>query len=66
MFPLDYLDGSFDSFETTVTKDKDGFFVAEACGYSARAADQEQAVNDLNNLLMQKMETGELVPQNGN
>ena len=66
MFPLDYLDGSFDSFETKVTKDNEGYYIAEALGRKCRAVDQEQAISDLNNEILSAMERGELVPDQGN
>jgi hypothetical protein len=66
MFPTDYLDGSFDSFETTVTKGADGFYYAEALGIKGKGVDAEQAISEMNNELLSKMERGELVPQTGN
>lgn len=61
MIPMDYLLGSFE-FDTEIGKDEKGYF-AKAQGYEARHADQGQALNDLNQLLNEAMERGELVPQ---
>jgi hypothetical protein len=59
--PTDFLMGSFE-FETVITKDADGYYVAEALGHKVRHPYQDQAVNDLNQLLSDKMERGELIP----
>ena len=66
MYPLEFLFGTFDSFETDVHQLEDGSWEASAMGRSARHADREQALNDLNADILTAMERGELVPENGN
>ena len=60
----DHLYGSFE-FETELTQLPDGRWRASALGIESTHSSSEQAVNDLNAVLNHKMESGELVPQQG-
>lgn len=64
MHGTDYLNGSFE-FETELTTLPDGKHRASALGFSITHEDQSQALNDLNQLLNDKMERGLLVPDRG-
>lgn len=61
--PTDYLGGSFE-FDTELVQ-KEGKWTASALGFSATHDDASQAVNDLNAFLNDKMERGELIPNQG-
>lgn len=65
MNTMDHLNGSFDSFETEIGKDGDLFY-AKALGIEVRNANQEQALNDLNQKLYDAITRGELIPNMGN
>jgi hypothetical protein len=61
----DHLYGSFE-FDTELTELPDGKgWKASALGYQAVHPTADQAVNDLNQLLNSKMESGQLVPNQG-
>lgn len=64
MVPTDHLGGSFE-FDTHLGRDSEGNHVASALGFSASHPFQDQAINDLNAILNDKMERGELVPDQG-
>lgn len=61
MNPTDAAFGSYE-FPTNVTKDDEGYWVVEAAGFSSRNSDQSQAINDLNQQLMEAIQTGKLTP----
>ena len=64
MIPMDYLAGSFE-FDTDISRDDKGNYVASAMGYKAVHPDQSQALNNLNFQLNDAMEKGELIPNQG-
>lgn len=64
MFTMDHFWGSFE-FETEIGKDDKGFY-ARAHGYEARHPhSQDQALNDLNQVIDTAISTGKLVPDMG-
>lgn len=65
MFGTDYLQGTFDSFETELKQLDNGWWEASALGVKAAHRDQSQAINDLNAKIDEKLQRGDLHPDGG-
>lgn len=62
MFSTDHFFGSFD-FQTDLEQAADGVWTARALGVEAKHRDRDQALNDLNKSLDEKLIKGEIRPQ---
>lgn len=62
MFGTDHMFGSFD-FQTELSQDAEGMWTAKALGIEVKNRDRDQAVNDLNKTLDEKLIKGEIRPQ---